>query len=129
MSNTPIRGMAILVWSAGLHAPQRVATLFMTAQACAAMDLDTELYFTSESIQLLQKSEQLALVGYGLQPKILETYVGETAAAGIRLFACTQALRAQGLDRRDLVDACAGMGGVVQFAARCADPIWRTLVF
>ncbi len=124
-----VEGTAILVWSAGLQAPERVATLFLTAQACAAMDMAVELYFTATSIRLLQKSERLTQVGYGLQPKLLEMYWQETAASGVRLMACAQALHHQGLARADLADECQATGGVVQFAARCAEPAWRTLVF
>lgn len=125
----PIQGTAILVWSAGLEAPERVAALFLTAQACAAMDLSVEMYFAANSVELLQKSEQLTQVGYGLDPKNLGHYVSATATAGIQLWACAQALHHLQLGRHDLVDDCAGLGGVVQFAARCADPAWRTLVF
>lgn len=127
--SAPIRGTAILVWSADLQTPRRIATLFMTAQACAAMEMETELYFTADSLALLHKREQQAPVGYGLEPKMLANFVGETAACGVRLYACSQALQAHGWKTGDLVDACSGSGGVVQFAARCADPAWRTLVF
>lgn len=124
-----IQGTAILVWSAALDAPERVATVFLTAQACAAMELEVEMYFSATSIQLLQKKEQFTQVGYGLEPKTIGEYLSETAAAGVRLWACSQAMHHQQVSRDELAESCAGLGGVVQFAARCADPAWRTLVF
>lgn len=124
-----ITGTAMLVWSAGLDAPQRVATLFLTAQACAAMDMPVEMYFSADSVRLLLRHEQTTVVGYGAAPLPLARYLQDTAAAGVRLLACSQALHHMGLTRDDLATECHGLGGVVQFAARCADPEWRTLVF
>jgi predicted peroxiredoxin len=127
MSAAP-QGTALLVWSAGLEQAERVATVFMTAQACAAMDLRTELYFTGASVQLLARHHAATLVGYGAQRKCLGDWLQDTVAAGARVFACSQAL--QGLQLpADALQPAAERGGVVQFAARVADPAWRTLVF
>ena len=53
----------------------------------------------------------------------------EAAAHGAVLYACTDALHANGLSRDKLIAECSGHGGAVQFMARAADPAWRTLVF
>ena len=126
--NTPVQGTAFLVWSASLAQPDRVATVFMAAQACLAMDLQAELYFTGPAVQLLDRAHAALPVGYGASPKALGEWLQETADAGAHLFACSQALHGQELDAAAL-HAAAGRGGVVQFAARVADPAWRTLVF
>lgn len=122
-------GCAVLVCHSGLHAPERAATLFVSVQAMAALDLQVELYFTGHSVQLLQKEYQTQLIGYADSRKDLAHYLRETTALGVRLLACAQALHHLGLSPSDLSAHCAGLGGVVQFAARCAEPGWQALVF
>jgi uncharacterized protein len=121
-------GTAILVWAADIAQPERCATLFMTAQACCAMDLHVELYFTGPAVRLLLREVQSRRIGYGNKAQSLAHHISETQRAGARLMACSQALHHLGIDAAALVDGCAP-GGVVQFAARCADPAWSTLVF
>jgi len=132
MSSAPIlrsrSGTALLVWSADLAQPERCATLFMTAQACCAMDLQVELYFTGPAVGLLLRDAQAQAIGYGEQAQTLAQHLGATQRAGAKLLACSQALHHLHLDAAALVDGC-DAGGVVQFAARCADPAWTTLVF
>lgn len=122
------RGTAILVWSADLAHPERCATLFMTAQACCAMELAVPLYFTGPAVRLLLRETQSRPIGYGAEARPLAHHVTETQRAGARLFACSQALHHLGIAPTELIDGCEA-GGVVQFAAHCADPAWATLVF
>lgn len=121
-------GTALLVWSADLAQPQRCATLFMTAQACRALDLQVEMYFTGPAVRLLQQQAQSMPIGYGDDAQPLSHHVQETLRADVRLLACSQALHHLGIAPQSLVQGTAP-GGVVQFAARCADPQWSTLVF
>ncbi|MFM8609798.1 MAG: DsrE family protein [Burkholderiaceae bacterium] len=124
----PRRGTAILVWAADLAQPERCATLFMTAQACRALDLQVELYFTGPAVRLLLREEQSQRVGYGSDAQPLSHHLAETQRSGAQVVVCSQALHHLQIDRAALVDGCAA-GGVVQFAARCADRDWATLVF
>ena len=124
-----IRSLAMLVWSADLSAPERLATLFVMAQTAAALDLEVELYFTAQSVQLLTSQAGRAPVGFGPGQRSLADYLSEVNELGIKLYACSQALHAAGLLRSDLTPLCSGLGGAVQFMDRCADPRWRTLVF
>lgn len=132
MSTTPAThartGTAILVWAADIAQPERCATLFMTAQACCAMDLQVELYFTGPAVRLLLREAQSQRIGYGTHALPLSHHIPETQRAGAQLMACSQALHHLNIDASALVDGCSA-GGVVQFAARCADPAWSTLVF
>lgn len=129
MSGTiPRVGTALLVWSADLAQPERCATLFMTAQACSALDLQVELYFTGPAVRLLLQASQAQPIGYGAEAQPLSHHLTETQRAGARLLACSQALHHLRITRSELVQGC-DSGGVVQFAARCADPAWNTLVF
>lgn len=124
-----IRSLALLIWSADLSAPEVVATPFVMAQAAAALDMQVELYFTARSVLLLTPQAGSTLVGFGPERLPLCEYLNKVHELGIALFACSQAMHAAGLARADLIAACQGLGGSVQFMGRNADPAWRTLVF
>ena len=127
--SAPIGSLALLLWSADLAAPQRVATPFVMAQAAAALELEVELYFTAQSVQLLTPRAGRTAVGFGPEQRPLADYLAQVHELGVKLYACGQALHAAGLKRADLIPLCSGLGGSVQFIGRSADPAWRTLVF
>ena len=60
--------------------------------------------------------------------KTIADNLGEAVQLGARLFACSDALAAQGLAAPDLMPGCE-RGGAVQFMARAMDLRWRALVF
>lgn len=124
-----VHSVAMLLWSADLSAPQRLATPFVLAQAAAVMDLDVEIYFTAQSVQLLTPQAGATPVGFGPEQHVLADYLAQMQELGIGLYACGQALHAAGLTRGQLIPLCSGIGGSVQFIGRAADPAWRTLVF
>lgn len=127
--SVPVRSLAILLWSADLSAPQRVATPLVMAQAAAALDMEVELYFTAQCVQLLLPRLGGVTLGFGPEQRSLASYLTEVTELGIKLYACSQALHAAGLTREDLIPLCRGLGGSVQFMGRTSDPAWRTLVF
>jgi predicted peroxiredoxin len=122
-------GLALLLWSADLKQPERLATPFVMAQAAAALDQQVELYFTAQSVHLLTPAAGGIRVGFGPEQRALADYLAQLHELDIPLYACGQALHAAGLQRGDLIDQCAGLGGAVQFMARSADGAWHTLVF
>lgn len=124
-----LRQVAILLWSADLSAPHRVATPFVIAQAAAALEQEVEIYFTAQTVQLLTPRLAELDVGFGPQQRPLGEYLRDAHEVGARFYACSQALYAAGLTRHDLVPLCSGLGGAVQFMERAGDPAWRTLVF
>lgn len=129
MSEGAVTGIAILLWATEPEAPHRLATPFFHAAAAAAMDMTVEIYFSARSVRLLQPgvAEQLRASPY--HAKTVLDAMREAVAHGAVLYACTDALHANGLSRDKLIPECSGHGGAVQFMARVADPAWRTLVF
>lgn len=125
----PIHSVAMLLWSADLSAPQRLATPFVMAQAAVALDLAVEMYFTAQCVQLLTGRLGTLEIGFGREQRTLADYLAAVHELDVRLFACSQALHAADLQRSDLTPLCTGLGGSVQFMERSSDPAWRTLVF
>lgn len=124
-----VQGIALLLWSAGLQHPERLATPFVMAQAAVALEQSVELYFSAQSVHLLTQAAASRVVGFGPERLPLAHYLRQVHGLGAKIFACSQALRAAGLTRADLVAECDGLGGAVQFMARCVQPQWRVLVF
>lgn len=124
-----MHGIAILLWASEPEAPHRLVTPFLHAAAAAAMDMPVELYFTARSVHLLVPGVAQGLKASALTERTVYDAMREAASHGAVFYACTEALRAQGLVGQPLIAECAGHGGAVQFMARAADPVWRTLVF
>jgi predicted peroxiredoxin len=128
VSAPTVDGIAILLWSADPAEPQRLATPFAMAAAAAALDTPVELYFTARSVLLLRPGAADALRACA-HPKTIGDWMREADGLGAAMYACTDALVANGLTRDALIPQCRGHGGAVQFMARAADPRWRALVF
>lgn len=121
-------GVAILLWASEPEAVHRLATPFFHAAAAAAMDSPVEVYFSARSVLLLKPgvAEQLRPSAH---EKTLLDSMREAVAHGAVFFACSDALKANGLAEADLIPECTRRGGAVAFMARVADPGWRALVF
>lgn len=127
--DNPAHGLAILLWSADPETPHRLATPFFHAAAAAAMEIEVEIYFTAASVKLLAPGIADALQPNPNHDKSVLDSMREAVSHGARLYACTDALRAHGLESATLIPECTGAGGAVQFIVRAADLNWRTLVF
>lgn len=122
-------GIAILLWATHLAQPEKLATPFFHAAAAAAMDVPVEVYFTAASVRLLVPGVADALRASPRVTKTIGDSLREAVEHGAVLFACTDALHAQGLDGTRLIPECQRRGGAVQFMGRALDLRWRALVF
>ncbi len=125
----PAEGIAVLLWAADPGEPVRLATPFFQAAAAAAMEIPVEVYFTARSVHLLVPGVADGLRASERFGKTIGDAMREAAGQGVRFYACTDALHAQGLDPGRLIPECRGHGGAVQFMARAASLRWRALVF
>lgn len=121
-------GVAILLWSADPSCPERLATPFFHAAAAAAMDARVELYFSAASVRLLLPGVAQGLRASSRVDKTIADNLREALELGAQLFACADALAAQGVAAAQLIPGVA-RGGAVQFMARAIDLRWRALVF
>lgn len=122
-------GVAILLWAADPERPALLATPFVHAAAAAALELPVEMYFTARSVHLLVPGVAARLRGSPLHERTILQTLQQAVAHGAKLYACSDALQAQGLQLADLIPECAGHGGAVQFMVRAGDLRWRALVF
>lgn len=124
-----VEGIAILLWASEPAAAHRLVTPFFHAAAAAAMDVPVEIYFTAASVRLLVPGVAEGLRASVRHDKTVLDAMREAVSHGARLFACSDAMAAQGVDPANLIPECRARGGAVQFMARAADLRWRTLVF
>ncbi len=125
----PAAGIAMLLWAAEPEAPHRLATPFFHAAAAAAMELPVEIYFSARSVRLLVPGVAETLRASPHHGKTVLDAMREAVAHGAVLFACGDAMAANGVDPARLIPECTRRGGAVQFMARAADLRWRALVF
>ena len=123
-----VTGVAILLWAADRAAPERLATPFFHAAAAAAMEVPVEIYFTAASVHLLVPGVAAGLRASPRVDKTIADNLREAVGLGAQLFACSDALHAQGVQAAQLM-AGVQRGGAVQFMARAMDLRWRALVF
>lgn len=121
-------GVAILLWAADASTPERLATPFFHAAAAAAMDVPVEIYFTAASVRLLLPGVAASLRASERVDKTIADNLREAMALDAQLFACSDALHAQGIEAAQLMPGVQ-RGGAVQFMARAIDRDWRVLVF
>lgn len=124
-----VQGIAILLWAADPDMPEKLATPFFHAAAAAAMEWPVEIYFSARSVRLLVPGVAESLRASTRHPKTILDAMREAVAHGAQLYACTDALQAQGIDPGQLIPECQARGGAVQFMARAGDLRWCTLVF
>ena len=123
-----VTGVAILLWAADRAAPERLATPFFHAAAAAAMEVPVEIYFTAASVHLLVPGVAAGLRASPRVDKTIADNLREAVGLGAQLFACSDALHAQGIEAAQLMPGVQ-RGGAVQFMARAIDRDWRVLVF
>lgn len=122
-------GVAILLWATDPAQPQTLFTPFHHAVAAAAIELPVEIYFSARSVQLLLPGVADGIASAVQPARTVGQAMREAHELGVRLWVCSDALQAQGLQGRALIPECAGHGGALQFMLRAADLRWRTLVF
>jgi uncharacterized protein len=121
--------LAILLWAANPEAPHLCATPFFNAAIVAAMDTEVEIYFTSQSVRLLEKGVAEKLPTGPRGRKTVYDFMRHAAEHGVKFYACSHALEEYGLVPADLIPEMTGVAGAATYMARCMDEAWTTLVF
>jgi uncharacterized protein len=121
--------LAIMLWAASPDASHLCATPFFHAAAAAAMDVEVEIHFSSKSVLLLVDgvAEKL-FAGVDREVSIYQ-HMQQAVHFGARLYACSDALAAHGLEHKALISEVGGIAGATAFMGRVLDPEWATLVF
>jgi predicted peroxiredoxin len=121
--------LAILLWAASPNAPHLCATPFFNAAAAAAMDIEVEIYFTSESVRLLAEGVADGLPSGPRRRRTVYAFMLDAAEHGAKFFACSHAMKEYGLSVADLIPEASGVAGAATYMARAMDEEWTTLVY
>jgi len=121
--------LALLLWATSPDAPQLCATPFFHAAAAAAMDVEVEIHFASRSVLLLVAGVAAKLYASAGEAMSIYDHMQQASRHGARLYACSDALAANVIERSALIPELAGVAGAAAFVERALDPEWATLVF
>jgi predicted peroxiredoxin len=124
-----LKGVAILLWASSDQTPQLLATPFFMAATAAAMDAQVEIYFSARSVRLLLPGVAAALRASELAPQTIFDHMLQAHKFGACFFACSDALRAHGIENAPLIEQCSGHSGATSYMARVLDSNWRVLTF
>ena len=121
--------LAILLWATTPDLPELCATPFFHASSAAAMDVEVEIHFAARSVFLLVEGVAKRLHA-GTQGEIsVYDHIRQATGLGVKLLACSEALAAHAINRRQLIPELAGIAGATSFVSRSLDTDWATLVF
>jgi predicted peroxiredoxin len=121
--------LAILLWGVDPAAPHLCATPFFHAAAAAAMEVEVEVHFAGRSVLLLVQGTAANLYGESDRTMSIYDHMRQATQFGAKLYACSDALEAQSVDRALLIPELTGVAGAAAFVGRVLDPEWATLVF
>jgi predicted peroxiredoxin len=124
-----VKRLAVLLWATNPERPHLCATPFVHAAAAAAMDVDVEIYFTSQSVLLLARGVADHIYPGPTQRQSVYSFMQEAVRHGAKFFACSMAMSEYGLSAENMIPEVAGVGGAAAFIGRCLDESWRTLTY
>ena len=123
------KGLAILLWSASPARPHLCSAPFFHAAAAAAMGATVEMYFSSESVELLRAGVAGELPAGPLERETVQHFMRHAVDQGAKFFACPQAMQERRLAKSELIEDVTDIAGAAAFAARALEDDWATLVY
>ena len=105
-----MKRVIIQLWQATLDQPQLAATPFFFASAAAAMDMDVEIHATGASVEMFVKDNDRRHQLVMPSGRRLSDFIDDAMRTGVRMHACSTAMRDRNLELTDLI---AGFGEVI----------------
>lgn len=120
--------LVIVMWSADPSAPDRAAAPFVYALAARALDIEVEMHFTAGAVRWLFEGVAAEAYTDAGRSKTVRDFIGEAAAAGVRLYACAMALNER---RRGeaLIPQVTGIAGAATVVGAAVESGCRAMVF
>lgn len=120
--------LVIVLWSADPSAPDRAAAPFVYALAARALEIDVEMHFTAGAVRWLLEGVADGAYTDQARTKTVRDFLGEAAAAGVRLYACAMAL-AERRRGEALIAQLTGIAGAATVVGAAVEPGCRVMVF
>ena len=113
-----MKRVIIQLWQANLDQPQLAVTPFFFASAAAAMDMDVEIHATGASVEMFVKDNERRHQMVMPSGRRLSDFIEDAMRTGVRIHACSTAMRDRGLDLKDLIDGFGEVIGMVTMLDR-----------
>jgi predicted peroxiredoxin len=119
--------LVIVVWAAGPERPVLAAAPFVYALAARALEVPVEMHFTSTAVRWMLAGVADAAHTDAKRSKTIGDFIREAKAAGVRLYACSMAIK-EHCRGEELIAECDGYAGAATVIAgtMAGD---RTIVF
>lgn len=124
-----MKRLIIQLWQARCEEPQLAATPFFFASAAAAMDTPVEIHVLGASIEMFVKSNNQRHAAIAPLGRKLSDFIEDAVRSGVKLYACSTAMRDRNLQMADLIDGFVDVIGMVTMLDRMAEVDTRVLTY
>lgn len=121
--------LAIMLLTIDPDHPHICGTPFFQAAAAAAMDVDVEIYFASQSVRLLIRGVAESIFPSDNRTKSVYGFMKDASDLGVKFFACGGAMEPYDATQEELVPECTGIAGATTFVTRVMDDDWKTITY
>ncbi len=113
-----MKHVIIQLWQTSAEHPQHAATPFMIAVAAAAMDMDVEIHALGASVELFVDANTARHPPVAPLNRSLSEYVDDALRMGVRLYACSTAMRDRQLESVHMIQGFTEIIGMVSMLER-----------
>lgn len=99
-----------IIMTSGPAAPTRCAAPFYMANLAAVMEQGATIVFQMEGVLLMKKGVAEHLTSAEGGKPVLE-FIRDAHQAGVQMYCCSAAMKAQGMSETDLISECHGAVG------------------
>lgn len=109
--------------------PASLGTPFFQASAAAALDLEVEIYFTAQNIQLLHQGVADKLYPGKQKQKSIYSFMQDAHMAGVKFYACSGGMDDHELDASNAIPEMDGARGATALMAQLVENDTVTLSY
>ena len=113
-----MKKLIIQLWQTNFKSIELAATPFLMATTAAAMDMDVEIHATGASVEMFVKDNERRHQLVMPSGRRLSDFIEDAMRTGVRVHACSTAMRDRGLDLKNLIDGFGEVIGMVTMLDR-----------
>ncbi len=113
--------IVIILLNTDPQRPTSLGTPFFQASAAAALDLEVEIYFTAQNIQLLHRGVADQLYPGKHRQKSIYAFMQDAHKAGVRFYACSGGMDDHELDADNAIPEMDGAKGAAALMSQLVE--------
>lgn len=124
-----MKRIIIQLWQTTVDDPQLAATPFFFACAAAAMDMHVEIHATGQSVELFVQNDPRRHQPVAPTNRPLSEFIEDALRTGVKIHACSTAMRDRHLEITDLIDGFGEVIGMVTMIERATQDHTTVMTF